>query len=173
MVSSYSSSLITIVPRLDSNSIIEQLQYKHRNSTEICLFLLHLRGVTHPKALDPKHLSNLEDVGIQESTFPAGFKPLLIMTAKDVVSDNDVIENIKNYILPPEFSNVTLIRDVEENEEIQSFRDKCPSSWNLLTAHQMSGSESAVTILYHLHTQTKKLIECHSRARSLLIIVQK
>ena len=95
------------------------------------------------------------------------------MTAKDVVSDNDVIENIKNYILPPEFSDVTLIRDVEENEEMQSFRDKCPSSWNLLTAHQMSGSESAVTILYHLHTQTKKLIECHSRARSLLIIVQK
>ena len=61
-----------------ANSIIEPLRYKHRNSTEICLFLLHLRGVTHPKPFDPKPMSNLEDVGIQESTFPTGFNSCLL-----------------------------------------------------------------------------------------------
>ena len=118
-------------------------------------------------------MSNLEDVGIQESTFPTGFKPLLILTAKNLVSDEDVIENIKNHISPNELSDVTLIHMDLPDEERQILSNKCPSSWNFLTAHQMSGSESAVTILYYLQNQTKKLIECHSRARGLLIIVQK
>ena len=153
----------------DSNSIIEQLRSKHRYSTEIGVFNLHLTMASdkYDKSWDWS-----KDEPLEESTFPSGRYPLLILVAEGL-PDEVLLDSINEYLMPNNQNDLVLIIDYELNgERKHAIEDICNTkSWKVLESHDMTGSEAAVTVLFHLKDDLRSF-EYHSRARNLLIIVQ-
>lgn len=153
----------------DSSSIIEQLRFKHRYSTEIGIFNLHL--TVESDGLN-KSWNWSEDAALFESTFPSARYPLLILVAEGL-QDEVIFETVNEYLMPNDKNELIWMIDYELDEERKKeVESLCQSkSWKMVESHDMTGSEAAVVVLF-LMKEDMRSFEYHSRARNLLIIVQ-
>ena len=166
------------LPNNDGNTMCERLNQKHRNSTEISIFLLHFvkyfNSDTPYKTIDDSSL----DTSVLDSTFRSHLLPVLVTVSETLVPDTDseVFGVLRENIL---FDNndVTLICDdrIKEDDEprSQTIQDLCKSNgWKFAGYCDMWGTEASIIIVYYCQLYGYAA-EMFTRARKQLVIVER
>ena len=103
---------------VDSNSLIEQLRFRHRNCIEICVFFLHfMQYANTPENTLEKLMDGSANIALHDSTFSSGRNPHWILTTKHLPDEN-VLEVVDKALLPNDRNDVILINGI-----ITSIRD--------------------------------------------------
>ena len=140
----------------------------HRYSTGICWFLLH--NIKYTNFKNERQTICSEDVSLQESTFPTGSRPILFITAKNMPVET-IFQSLKEYLLPTDRNDVTVIHRLEDEDELQNFTKLCEDfSWKIVAFDEITGSEATVIVLFQIHNANRNF-EYHSRAKQALFIV--
>ena len=160
-----------VILKEDCDSIIEQLRFKHRSSTEICVFNIHLAAYTIQDEETP--INSSEDVAIVDTTYASGRKPILILKAKHI-SDEIVLQTIEEFLLQKDRNDLILIYNYNfSRQRSLHLNELCKyKSWKFVTEAEMPGIEAAVTVVFYGKKQFERSFEAHTRARNLLVIVQ-
>ena len=145
-----------------------KLNWKHRNSLGICLFLSHVKNFNN-NTKQRNSLSDEDDEPIVNSCTPSNKKPVWITTS-GTLSDEEILEGIRKEQSLPNDGSVTLLHDLDDDgQRKRTISTWCQThKWNFVNAIYMYGRESLVIVMYDLYMNR---MEFFSRAKSRLVIV--
>lgn len=151
------------------HTIIERLIFKHRNTKQISLLLIHLKWFMNQKeTLKSKAITDEDDVSLEQSCLAEGPVPIWIK-AGDGFDDEKVLNHVltmlqgdRNVVLL--FNNYDLTKTRKHDIEVWCKAKK----WECIDRIAMTGSEASVVILYDIGQAN---LEDFSRAIKKLIII--
>lgn len=166
------STKLDFVPPSGEATMIEQLKSKHRNSTEISIFVLHY--VKYNEHKDHQSMDDSAVLPLMESTFPSGKLPVLVRVT-DSLDDTIVLQFIKSH-LPSNAKSVILIYGYSLKETITERMDTISKfcqleQWKVLYEYDIAGIEADVVICYEC--EEWEAFEYLSRAKIYLMILEK
>ena len=154
---------------------VERLNFKHRNSWEINMLLLHLKHFMLQKDLElissKLSLTDDEDEPLEQSSLHYGLLPLWIV-ADENESEEAILKGIidENLIFLEDQDVVVLYNEHRlRSENIRNITHFCErNNWKCLSRTDMTGSEASIIILMDIANAD---LEDYSRGRDQLIVV--